>query len=33
MGQGVADLHAVGLSETALQKVGSGNARRLLGLG
>jgi uncharacterized protein len=33
MAQGVADLHAIGLSDVALEKVGSGNARRLLGLG
>ena len=32
MAQGAADLRAIGLSETALEKVGSGNARSLFGL-
>lgn len=31
--QGVADLRSIGLSDAVLEKVGSGNARRLLGLG
>ena len=32
MAQGAADLRAIGLSETALERVGSGNARSLFGL-